>query len=74
MHSLQALPISGANSSPPLEFIRPVPPTPASAAPHAGQEPEKLTGAVVVPIYQTSTYAQPEQTEDEVDLLAHLEQ
>jgi len=26
---------------------------------HAGQEPEKLTGAVVVPIYQTSTYAQP---------------
>jgi cystathionine beta-lyase/cystathionine gamma-synthase len=27
---------------------------------HAGQEPEKLTGAVVVPIYQTSTYARPE--------------
>ncbi len=27
---------------------------------HAGQEPEELTGAVVVPIYQTSTYAQPE--------------
>ncbi len=26
---------------------------------HAGQDPEKLTGAVVVPIYQTSTYAQP---------------
>ncbi|MAG57887.1 MAG: cystathionine gamma-synthase [Planctomycetes bacterium] len=27
---------------------------------HAGQEPDRLTGAVVVPIYQTSTYAQPE--------------
>jgi cystathionine gamma-lyase len=26
---------------------------------HAGQDPEKLTGAVVVPIYQTSTFAQP---------------
>ena len=26
---------------------------------HVGQEPEKTTGAVVVPIYQTSTYAQP---------------
>ncbi len=26
---------------------------------HAGQEPDELTGAVVVPIYQTSTYAQP---------------
>ncbi len=25
---------------------------------HAGQEPEEKTGAVVVPIYQTSTYAQ----------------
>ncbi|MEO6796055.1 MAG: cystathionine gamma-synthase [Candidatus Dormibacter sp.] len=25
---------------------------------HAGQEPDKETGAVVVPIYQTSTYAQ----------------
>src|SRR5438132_11645935 len=25
---------------------------------HAGQEPEKLTGAVTVPIYQTTTYAQ----------------
>lgn len=25
---------------------------------HAGQEPEKLTGAVVVPIYQTSTFLQ----------------
>lgn len=25
---------------------------------HAGQEPEPVTGAVVVPIYQTSTYAQ----------------
>lgn len=25
---------------------------------HAGQEPEKLTGAVIPPIYQTSTYAQ----------------
>jgi cystathionine gamma-synthase len=27
---------------------------------HAGQEPEELYGAVNVPIYQTSTYAQPE--------------
>ena len=25
---------------------------------HAGQEPEGLTGAVVVPIFQTSTFAQ----------------
>ncbi|MGH9062741.1 MAG: PLP-dependent transferase, partial [Acidimicrobiales bacterium] len=25
---------------------------------HAGQEPDPLTGAVVTPIYQTSTYAQ----------------
>jgi cystathionine beta-lyase/cystathionine gamma-synthase len=27
---------------------------------HAGQEPEPQTGAVTVPIYQTSTYVQPE--------------
>ncbi len=27
---------------------------------HAGQEPEEKTGAVIVPIFQTSTYAQPE--------------
>jgi cystathionine beta-lyase/cystathionine gamma-synthase len=27
---------------------------------HAGQEPEPVTGAVSVPIYQTSTYVQPE--------------
>src|SRR2546430_16894698 len=27
---------------------------------HAGQEPEATTGAVSVPIYQTSTYVQPE--------------
>ena len=26
---------------------------------HAGQAPEPRTGAVVVPIYQTSTFAQP---------------
>ena len=26
---------------------------------HAGQEPEKVTGAVMTPIFQTSTYAQP---------------
>ena len=25
---------------------------------HAGQEPEAVTGAVVVPIFQTSTFAQ----------------
>ncbi len=30
----------------------------ATRAIHAGQEPEPHTGAVVVPIYQTSTYAQ----------------
>ncbi|MGB8649975.1 MAG: PLP-dependent transferase, partial [Mycobacteriales bacterium] len=27
---------------------------------HAGQDPDPTTGAVVVPIYQTSTYAQEE--------------
>jgi cystathionine gamma-lyase len=27
---------------------------------HAGQEPEEQTGAVSVPIFQTSTYVQPE--------------
>jgi cystathionine gamma-lyase len=27
---------------------------------HAGQEPEKITGAVAVPVFQTSTYAQKE--------------
>ena len=26
---------------------------------HAGQEPEQVTGAVITPIFQTSTYAQP---------------
>lgn len=31
-----------------------------TAAIHAGQSPEPRTGAVIVPIYQTSTYAQPE--------------
>ena len=30
----------------------------STTAIHAGQEPEALTGAVTVPIYQTSTYAQ----------------
>src|ERR671914_1218032 len=30
----------------------------ASKAIHAGQEPDPATGAVTVPIYQTSTYAQ----------------
>jgi cystathionine beta-lyase/cystathionine gamma-synthase len=30
----------------------------SSKAIHAGQEPEPTTGAVSVPIYQTSTYAQ----------------
>jgi O-acetylhomoserine/O-acetylserine sulfhydrylase-like pyridoxal-dependent enzyme len=25
---------------------------------HAGQEPDQITGAVMTPIYQTSTYAQ----------------
>lgn len=30
----------------------------ATTAIHAGQEPDSATGAVVVPIYQTSTYAQ----------------
>jgi cystathionine gamma-lyase len=32
---------------------------PETRAIHVGQEPEKTTGAVVVPIFQTSTYAQP---------------
>jgi cystathionine beta-lyase/cystathionine gamma-synthase len=32
----------------------------ATRAIHAGQEPEPATGAVVVPIFQTSTYAQPQ--------------
>jgi len=27
---------------------------------HAGQEPEPVTGAVTYPIFQTSTYVQPE--------------
>lgn len=31
---------------------------PETRAIHVGQEPEKTTGAVVVPIFQTSTYAQ----------------
>ena len=31
----------------------------ATRAIHAGQDPEAVTGAVVVPIYQTSTFAQP---------------
>ncbi len=30
-----------------------------TAAIHAGQEPEEKTGAIVVPIFQTATYAQP---------------
>src|SRR5881392_2660217 len=30
----------------------------ATTAIHAGQEPDPATGAVTVPIYQTSTYAQ----------------
>src|SRR2546422_9817190 len=30
----------------------------ATTAIHAGQEPDSATGAVTVPIYQTSTYAQ----------------
>ena len=32
----------------------------ATKAIHAAQSPEKSTGSVIVPIYQTSTYAQPE--------------
>src|SRR3954454_23482373 len=32
----------------------------ATRAIHAGQEPDPQTGAVIVPIYQTSTYAQDE--------------
>lgn len=45
----------------------PLPPTPSNAAEtldgfttraiHAGQDPEQTTGAVIVPIYQTSTFA-----------------
>src|SRR2546423_5199730 len=32
----------------------------ATRAIHVGQEPDAATGAVIVPIYQTSTYAQSE--------------
>ncbi|MCP4223214.1 MAG: cystathionine gamma-synthase [Actinomycetia bacterium] len=32
----------------------------ATKAIHAGQDPEPLTGAVTVPVFQTSTFAQPE--------------
>jgi cystathionine gamma-lyase len=32
----------------------------ATRAIHAGQEPDAETGSVIVPIYQTSTYAQPD--------------
>ncbi len=32
----------------------------ATTAIHAGQEPDPTTGAIAVPIYQTSTYVQPE--------------
>jgi cystathionine gamma-lyase len=32
---------------------------PATAAIHAGQAPEPRTGAVMMPVFQTSTYAQP---------------
>ena len=32
----------------------------ATRAIHVGQEPDPTTGAVIVPIYQTSTYAQSE--------------
>jgi cystathionine gamma-synthase len=42
-------------------MVEPIPPRSQgfeTLAIHAGQEPEGLTGAVVVPIYQTSTYAQ----------------
>ncbi|TVP70178.1 MAG: cystathionine gamma-synthase, partial [Nitriliruptor sp.] len=31
----------------------------ATRAIHAGQDPEPVTGAVTVPIFQTSTFAQP---------------
>ena len=37
---------------------------------HAGQEPDRLYGAVNVPIYQTSTYAQPAVGEPDVRLRA----
>ncbi|MBD3298682.1 MAG: cystathionine gamma-synthase [candidate division Zixibacteria bacterium] len=30
-----------------------------TAAIHVGQEPEEVTGAIIVPIFQTATYAQP---------------
>ena len=35
----------------------------ATKAIHAGQEPEKTTGAVTPPIYLTSTYSQRDQKE-----------
>src|SRR3990170_2486355 len=31
----------------------------ATRAVHAGQQPDELTGAIMTPIYQTSTYVQP---------------
>jgi cystathionine beta-lyase/cystathionine gamma-synthase len=36
------------------------PPAFATRAVHAGQEPDPTTGAIMPPIYQTSTYVQPE--------------
>ena len=35
----------------------------ATLAIHAGQEPEPITGAVMTPVFQTSTYAQPHPAE-----------
>src|SRR6266576_107651 len=37
----------------------------ATDAIHVGQEPDPATGAIVAPIYQTSTYAQEELGKDE---------
>lgn len=44
-----------ATTAPPSVRLRP---GFATAAVHAGQEPDRLTGAVVPPIYQTSTFTQ----------------
>ena len=38
---------------------------------HAGQEPEPTTGAIMTPIFQTSTYVQPAVAEPKLDTTTH---
>ena len=42
----------------------------ATKAIHAGQEPDPSTGAIMTPIYQTSTYVQDEYTVSTVGAIA----